>query len=186
MTPVTAQALKDITGYKDHTITDSIRILEDPTRQLVHRMYKGWRLSSAFQLPLGTDGTEVIRDIREKVLSSSSGLIDIDLKQNPLPPPEENRDIREKLPNYESAHEAALKAGIRDPMAEKIADLPFVTPELIAGHVAQTQVEHKHLGAAIYRIMHQWPVNPRYLPDHNDNEDGRRYVEGQFAEFIEH
>lgn len=187
--PVTAQAIKDVTGYKDHTVTDALRILSDPTRQIVQRSYKGWTLSTAYQIPLTYQEQppvveKDIRVLRDKLLSSSSRYTDTDLILDPLLPPEENRDIRDKLPGYDAAHSAALTAGIRDPMADKIARLPDITPELITGHVIQTQAEGKHLGAAIYRIQHDWPVNPRYLPDPGD--DSSRYTSGEFADFVEH
>ena len=72
--PVTAQLLKDVTGYGDHTITDSLRVLESPTRQIIRRVVNGWRLSQGFQMPLELQSQN--RDIRGFVDSSSSFLIE--------------------------------------------------------------------------------------------------------------
>jgi len=151
--PVTAQLLKDTTGYRDHTITDSLRVLASPTRQLVTRTTGGWRLASGFQLPLEIQN----RDIRENVLSSScssSNRKSNKLLQEPEQETIENRDIR----GFAANHAAALQAGIRDPKASELSALPHVTPEYIQAHVAQAQEDGHPLGTAIYRIIHNWSV----------------------------
>jgi hypothetical protein len=154
--PVTAQALKDATGYRDHTITDALSMLESPTRQIVQRVYKGWRLSTGFQLPL--ELVEENREYREKVLSSSCSLQDIKLTDSVEQEEEiqENRDFRENLA-------AAQKAGIAEPKASQLAALEHVTPKLIRGHVTYALETGKAIGTAIYRIEHKWPVPEKYL-----------------------
>jgi hypothetical protein len=154
--PVTAQLLKDVTGYRDHTITDSLHALISPTRQIVVRVNNGWRLAAGFQLPLETES----RDNRGFVTSSCSSsnrkskkIIGILKEQE-----EESRDIRDiRDPDlFRANYKQSLKLGIRDPKASELSALPHVTPEFIQAHVDATEAEGRPLGTAIYRIIHQW------------------------------
>jgi hypothetical protein len=154
--PITAQLLKDITGYGDHTITDSLRVLESPTRQIIRHVINGWRLSRCFQLPLEFQPQN--RDIRGFIASSSCSLNESTVIYSEEEQ-EENRDIR----GFTDNHAAALKAGIRDPKATTLAKLPHVTPDFIRGHIAWVKKQGNSEGTAIYRIEHNWPVPDEYI-----------------------
>lgn len=157
--PATAQLLRDVTGYGDHTITDSLRALESPTRQIVRRITGGWRLTKGFQLPLELQN----RDIRDNVLSSSCSFLNKNQSDSEEQEETQNRDIR----GFALNHAAALRAGIRDPKASIIAHLEHVTPEYIAAHVAQAKQEGHSIGTAIYRIINQWDHAPLVEPNPN-------------------
>ncbi len=155
--PVTAQALKDTTGYKDHTITDSLRILENPTRQFIVRITGGWRISSGFQLPLTFQDEN--RDIRGFDVSSCSSS---NRKSKEIVNGEEQeiieiRDIRDS-DAFRANYKKALALGIRDPKASLMAALPNVTPDYIQAHVDQIKDDGHPLGTAIYRILHGWSI----------------------------
>lgn len=196
-TPITAQLLKDVTGYRDHTITDSLRALESPTRQHVRRVTGGWRLSSGFQLPLelstGTvDNFVENRDIRGFQHSSSSSHTS-KTKSFLLEEEEEgkNRDIRDsRNPAFEDNHKLLRTHGVGEPKASHLATLRHVTPEYIAAHFAAIEGSALTIGTAIYRIEHQWTPDPDLLPPPppkpKSNDDGRRYSEGIFADYINH
>ena len=210
-TPITAQLLKDVTGYKDHTITDSLRALESPMRQLVIRCHGGCRLASGFQLPLElhrpdvlTESTELStapvdnsdenRDIRGFHNSSSSSFTS---KTNSFLLEEEeeegkNRDIRgfDANPDFEENHKLLRANGVGEPKATKLAQLRHVTPKYIAAHLAAIKDTKLSIGTAIYRIEHQWTPDPNLLPPapakHMSTDDGERYLGGKYAEWIEH
>ena len=211
-TPITAQLLKDVTGYKDHTITDSLRALESPMRQLVIRCHGGWRLASSFQLPLElhrpdvlTESTELStapvdnsdenRDIRGFHNSSSSSFTS---KTNSFLLEEEeegkNRDIRgfDANPDFEENHKLLRANGVGEPKATQLASMHHVTPKYIAAHLAAIEDTKLSIGTAIYRIEHQWTPDPNLLPpapaknQSRTIDNTRRYTEGEFAEFIEH
>lgn len=160
--PVSAQTLKSVTGYGDHTIADSLRTLETPTRQLLARVTGGWRITTGFQLPLTFEN----RDIRGSLSSSSCS--SLNKNENDLQGEEEqeqtqNRDIR----GFALNRAAALRAGIRDPKASILARLAHVSPAYIAAHVAQAKDEGHPIGTAIYRITAGWEATPR--TDNNPN-----------------
>ena len=155
--PVSAQALKTVTGYTDHTIADSLRTLETPTRQLVARVTGGWRITTGFQLPLMFDPQN--RDIRGNDLSSSSCSFNKNEQLNQGEEDQEetqNRDIR----GFTANRAAALRAGIRDPKASVLAGLAHVSPTYIAAHVAKAAEEGHPIGTAIYRITSGWEAAP--------------------------
>lgn len=158
--PVTAQALKDATGYKDHTVTDSLRTLENPTRQLITRVNGGWRMTTAFQLPLTFEpGETQNRDIRGFALSSCSSS---NRKSKKLLEEEEEerteiRDIR-GFDTFRANYKKAISLNIRDPKASLIAALPHVTPEYIQAHVDLARDDGHPLGTAIYRIIANWSI----------------------------
>jgi len=193
-TPITAQLLKDVTGYKDHTITDSLRALESPMRQLVIRCHGGWRLASGFQLSLelstgSVDNSSENREYRgfHASSSSSSRLEGNNDLLSPLPLlPDNNREYRDSCQvsvksqdNRRACKAACLAAGIHDPAASQISALVWVTPDYIRDHVAEVQRRGQDIGLAIWRIKNQWDA-PK------DKSDSKRYAEGKFSEFIEH
>jgi hypothetical protein len=159
--PITAQLLKDMTGYGDHTVTDSLRALESPTRQLLTRVAGGWRLTTGFQFPLEFQN----RDIRGFGVSSSCS--SFNRKSNKLLEEEEQetieiRDIRDSDDllgkSFRANYKKALELNIRDPKASQLSALPHVTPEFIQAHVDQAHDDGHPLGTAIYRIIHGWCV----------------------------
>jgi hypothetical protein len=66
---------------------------------------------------------------------------------------------------------------IREPAKSRLARLEHVTPDLIRAHC-----EGKPPGQAIYRIEHNWPV-PQV---EGDEDDRKKYISGEYADFIEH
>jgi hypothetical protein len=73
---------------------------------------------------------------------------------------------------------AALDAGgIREPARSRLARCEHVTVELIEYHTQTASA-----GQAIYRIEHNWPVRSA----DGDRQERRKYVEGRYAEFVEH
>jgi hypothetical protein len=179
--PITAQLLKDVTGFGDHTITDSLHALSSPTRQLVVRVNGGWRISSGFQLPLeistlstvGVDNfphRDIVpegeasrrenREYRGFGIPSCSSSNRKDNKFNEILEEQEQeiieiRDIRDS-DTFRENYCLCLKLNIRDPKASELSALSHVTPDLIQAHVDQARSEGHPLGTAIYRIIHQW------------------------------
>lgn len=156
--PATAQLLKDTTGYGDHTLTDSLRALTSPTRQIVVRVAGGWKLASGFQLPLEIQN----RDIRgfETVNAVNVVMVEeVKHLENNINSRDENREIRGFL----------IAAGIMEPKASKLARLPWMTKEYIAAHVKAIKYEtwEKPAGMLIHRLENQYPM-PTINPDRLD------------------
>ena len=127
--PVTAQLLKDVTGYKDHTITDSLRLLTLPDRQLLTRVRGGWRLAMAFQIPILLENRDirenrVIRDFPPSSCSSKNLLINTDSEEQEERMIE-NREIRDS-DAFRENYEKAITLGIRDPKASQLAAMVHV------------------------------------------------------------
>ncbi|TSA54216.1 MAG: hypothetical protein D4R38_02650 [Dehalococcoidia bacterium] len=211
-TPITAQLLKDVTGYKDHTITDSLRTLESPTRQLITRNIHGWHIAHGFQLPLefstelsttpvdqrsdpAGNGCEIRnhnslinRDIRGFINSSSSSHKSKS-KSFLLEEEEEgrNRDIRDSL-EFDENHKLLRANGVGEPKATNIARMHHVTPEYITAHFAAIEGTALSKGTAIHRIEHQWSTEnlPPAPTKSQSSEDTERYLRGKYAEWIEH
>ncbi|MGA2490210.1 MAG: hypothetical protein ABSF99_08490 [Anaerolineales bacterium] len=185
--PVTAQLLQDVTGYGEHTITDSLRALTSPTRQIVIRVAGGWRIAQGFQMPLEIQNREKCdfepqnREIRGFGASSSSCSLTINNIKDSEEQEErisENREFR-GFDIFRENHELAIKLGIADPKASQLAGMPSVTPELIQAHVDQVISEGRPLGTAIYRLMHGWA--PRV-----DKKSKQSKIEIQTAELTGH
>jgi hypothetical protein len=194
--PITAQLLKDVTGYRDHTITDSLRALESPTRQLVTRVTGGWRLTEGFQLPLElstgpVDNSPQNREYRGFGVSSSPSL---NKSESFLLEEEEegkNRKYRGFAnPDFNENHKLLRSYGVGEPKATQLANLHHVTPDYIQAHFAAIKDTALSIGTAIHRIEHQWTSDPELLPlppqKPKNQTDGRRYSEGEFAEYINH
>ena len=158
--PVTAQLLKDVTGYKDHTITDSLRLLTLPERQMLTRVRGGWRLAMAFQIPLLLENRDIRenRVIREFPPSSCSSSKNLLVNPDSEEQEEEIIEIREIRDSdaFRANYKTAVELGIRDPKASQLAALPHVTPEYIQAHIDQVNDQDLPIGTAIYRIMHKW------------------------------
>jgi len=179
--PITAQLLKDVTGYRDHTITDSLHALESPTRQLVIRVTGGWRLTNSFQLPLSIEN----RDIRGFGASGGSSRFE-ESNDQLLLPPDENRDIRDSYQvsaksqaDRQTCKFACITAGIHEPIASQISALVWTTPDYIRDHVAEVLSHGQEIGLAVWRIKNQWAAP-------TDKSDGCRYATGKYADQIEH
>jgi len=179
--PVTAQFLKDATGYGDHTITDALRALESPTRQLVIRVAGGWRLSYGFQLPLSIEN----REYRGFGVSGSSSAIE-ETNDPLLPPPGENREYRDsyqvsakRKADRQACKSACIASGIHEPIASQISALAWTTPEYIRAHVSEVLCKGHEIGLAVWRIKNQWDAP-------TDKSDGYRYTTGKYADQIEH
>lgn len=113
--------------------------------------------------PLASSSRSLIKDSRENLLlarADSSGKSGA------------NSRVADNLAELARHH-------IREPARSRLAGLEHVTPELIRGHC-----EGKPAGQAIYRIEHNWPV-PQ-AEKKRDEDDRKRYISGEFADFIEH
>lgn len=162
--PVTAQLLKDVTGYRDHTITDCLRTLSLPTRQIVVRALGGWRLANGINLVLPLEN----REYRESLSSSSSSL---NKKEQSLLSEQEQERVENREYRDSSVHRKAIELGIHEPKASEIAGLVHVTAEYIEAHIKQAQDEGHLIGTAIYRITHGWAARgsrPGKVNGHKD------------------
>ena len=159
--PVTAQLLKDVTGYSDNTVTDSLHALTSPTRQIVVRMAGGWRLAQGFQFPLEIENRN-ISDFESVnavnvVIEESDRLL------------EDNNNSRGENRNISDSHIRNLlhEVGIQEPMAGRLAKLHWMTREYISAHAEQIKREtwdHPQ-GMLIHRLQNQYPA-PEFKPDH--------------------
>ncbi|TSA23289.1 MAG: hypothetical protein D4R70_00110 [Betaproteobacteria bacterium] len=160
--PVTAQLLKDVTGYKDHTITDSLRMLESPTIQSIRRVVNGWRIAQGFQLPL--EIVEKNRDIREfgpTTTTRYEGRIHL---LSPVAGEEaQNRDIRDFSPDQKTIHFILKTQGlVGEPMCTRLALMDGIDPIFVLAHCAKAAMENTETGLLIHRIKYHDHIEETY------------------------
>ena len=146
--PITAQALKDVTGYSDNTVTDSLRALEHPTRQIITRVTGGWILTTAEQM---------ILPIQNRNISDFHPVV------NDVVVIEGERVYSQQQPQNRNISDSLAAAGIYEPMASRLARLKWVTAEYIEGHVEAISHEtwDNPTGMLIHRIKNNHPVPAR-------------------------
>jgi hypothetical protein len=152
--PVTAQLLKDCTGYGDHTLTDSLRALTSPSRQIVVRVPGGWRLAGGFQLPLEIQSEN--RIIREFEPTTTTALM-VESKKNRYKAAvgeEENRELRGfESPDQEIIHRIFhIEGRIGEPMATRLALLPGMDAITAMAHCCKAAMENTETGLLIHRL----------------------------------
>jgi len=150
--PVTAQLLKDITGYGDHTITDSLRALESPTRQIVSRVTGGWRLSTGFQLPLEIQN----RDIRGFQATTTTTLYSPVVFNNKVNKAVEevhqNREKREFAnPTQETIYKILGDSLIGEPVRTRLS-ISLDDPVFVLSHCIKAAVENIDIPLLIHRL----------------------------------
>lgn len=145
--PMTTQELQHWTGYP----TDSIN---QATWRLVQL---GWVSA------LGTRGPWSLRQDQKLLLTGWSeagipraGSADLGGQESPERDPMDADDKEEE--GFVRSLHTLFDAGIREPTAGRLARLPYVTPEYVAAHVALANAQGYHLGVAIYRMEHGWPM----------------------------
>ena len=176
--PVTREDLIDVTGFGDHTVTDALRVLTNPRRQIAIRVNGGWRLAEAFQLPLYTDQEEKPQKREFRAFGADDVVVDEmvgteylfeDNNNNKI----EKREIRafEKQENDKNREirEFLHSVNIQEPMAGKLAKFPWVTKEYI---LAQIQAVKKGKwdnpeGMLVHMLQNKYPI-PEILSNHID------------------
>lgn len=94
------------------------------------------------------------------------------------PPPTE--PIRE----YQEELKLLYQAGVYEPTAAKIVKIPGTTSDYLTAHIAQAKDDRVSTGILITRLLNHDP--PPLSPELQDEQDRLRYVDSEFAEFIEH
>lgn len=125
-----------------------------------------WTLSRAPHMPFGSDA---LGAFPFKGLSSSSDSLNTTVKESLLPSPRRRELI-----------EAAEKAGIREPTASELADLPHMTVEYLRGHVEATRANGLRVGAAIEAMRLGAPV-----PERPSSRNRQAEVEEKIRRFKE-
>lgn len=157
--PVTAQLLKDVTGYGDHTITDALRVLDSPTRQIVTRRSGGWRLTVGFQLPLEFQNPGIPRENREKRDSLTTTTATTRLEECEGLPVEaaviksQNRDYRGFGPEQKAIYKILFDAGVGEPVRSDLTR-SNKDPLFVLAHAIQAAYENIETGLLIHRIRY--------------------------------
>jgi hypothetical protein len=159
--PVTALLLRDSTGYGDHTVTDSIRALESPTRQLIFRVTNGWRLAKGFQLPLEYSGPN--RDIRDSLPTTTTARYEgtDQTSEAVVVINKENRDIRGFSPEQEAIKRILEDALIGDPVKSQLIAM-YDDPLYVLAHVLRSSYEGEQSGLLIHRLRNHDPIMGEY------------------------
>lgn len=140
---LTDRELQRLTGYSDDTITQATRLLVDLGWITASSPRGPWCLAAARQLPLLDRADQQLPRV-----TTSPVLVHTEMSN----PAAEHvaRNLR-----------ALYDAGVREPIATRLARLPHVNPEYVAAHVKHALAQRATLGTAIYRIQHAWPLPPR-------------------------
>ncbi len=102
--------------------------------------------------------------------------------------------VQERTPNFDARAfaenlEALHAAGVRGKVAEQLARLAYVTPAYVRAHAVKVARDGDTVGLLVTRIRDgdPAPVHAKNcLCVDCDRERRRRYVTGEYAEFIEH
>ncbi len=154
---LTNRELQRWTGYSDDTITQATRLLVDLGWITASGPHGPWCLAAAPQLPLLDRADKQLPGLRASpVLVRAETLNSTDEQVA--------RNLR-----------ALYDAGVREPIATRLARLPHVNPEYVAAHVDHALAEGGTLGTAIYRIQHAWPLPP-HRRERSVEEQIRRFL----------
>ena len=157
--PVSAQALKTVTGYGDHTIADSLRALESPTRQFVTRVTGGWRLTTGFQLPLMFKN----RDIRDYPPTTTTRLEETYLPSGKIVEAEvQNRDIRGFTSEQSAIYKMLGDALVGEPVRTRLS-LDLDDPLYVLAHCYKASLENTDIPLLIHRLRYRDQVEGVYL-----------------------
>jgi hypothetical protein len=163
--PATAQLLKDLTGYGDHTITDSLHALTSPTRQIVTRCAGGWRLSQGFQFPLEILSGEN-REYRGFEPTATTTTIDRhgDVFEAVAVEADQNREKRDLIsPDQRVIHNILHREGrIGEPMATRLALMEGMSPIRALAHCTRAAFENIDTGLLIHRLRSMDDIEERY------------------------
>ena len=155
--PLTNRELQRWTGYSDDTVSQATRLLVDLGWITARGPHGPWCFSAGRRLPLFEGSGKQLPGATASPFSVPTGnakLADEDVACN----------LR-----------ALYDAGVRDPIAMRLARLPHVSPDYVAAHVERSLAEGATLGTAIYRIQHAWPV-PRRRSDVSVEDQIRRFL----------
>jgi hypothetical protein len=170
--PVTELLLKDATGYGDHTLTDSLRALTSPSRQIVVRVPGGWRLAGGFQLPLTLDENRVIRGFE----ATTTTALMVESKKNlskAVVVESENRVIRGfENDEQELIHNILHNQGqIGEPMATRLALMEGMTAISAMAHCIKAAFENTETGLLIHRLRMGDGIEEAYRRQAQDRID---------------
>jgi hypothetical protein len=162
-------------GYSAKPIAQALKILEERGLAAREGRYL-WRLEGEAVLPALVRAAGVDGNFPAPSSSSGGGLTDSIQRESTTTTTTNGQGRR--VPPAEVL-QALDAAGIHEPARSRLARLEHVTAELVEYH-ARTAGSP---GLAIYRIEHAWPVRRETL----ERESARRaYIEGRYADFIEH
>lgn len=172
--PMANRELQRWTGYSDSAIAQAARLLTDLGWISALGPRGPWALPSGRQLPLMQPPDAPLPDS-----------ISLPVMQSRTPPVNPEGIPVDREPAYEDAEDenfvrtlhALYDAGIGEPTAGRLARLPHVSAEYVARHVEQANAQGFHLGIAIYRIEHAWPL-PERKETLTVEERIRRFLDG--------
>ncbi len=172
--PMTNRELERWTGYADAAVAQAARLLVDLGWISALGPRGPWTLPAGRQLPLMQQPDAELPD--------STALL---IVQSGMSPGNQEEMRADRRPDYEDAEDenfvrtlhALYDAGIGEPTAGRLARLPHVSAEYVTRHVEQASAQGFHLGIAIYRIEHAWPL-PQKKDTLTVEERIRRFLDG--------
>lgn len=182
-------------GYSDKTVSQALMFLIEQgiVTKAGNRGEYCYQLATAEKQPplpveeLATENTEeeeinIKEEVEEQIESENFRLA---VKKKKKIQINQHRDDLLLLTNPLESEKfrlnfAELQAqGIQDPALSELAGLAHVTPELIKGHC----LPDVDLSLAIYRIRKNYAVKK---PPGDPANERRKYIEGEFADFVQH
>ncbi len=148
---VSADWLATVTGYTDKPVSQALKLLT--AYGWITKVQGGWQVSAGVQLPLMGEESEKFR--------SSSSSCSKEVGEFYI---EEQEESRKNSDSFHANFRTMKGYGIREPALSRLSALEHVTPDFIHGHVRQVHREKGHMGTAIHRIEHDWPL-PEIVED---------------------
>lgn len=173
------------TGYSDKPVARALRYLRETGRITQTGRFDGWQLAEGYQLPLGFDllennSSRNYSDSRPTTTALSTLLnLNTSSYDSHVTSSSSNNSSR----NYSDSNinDLLQAAGIREPTATRLAALDWATAEYVSAHIAKAKADGIGIRLLIHRIREHDPI-----PKVDDSNNYHRYIEGEFADFIEH
>jgi len=216
--PVSSALLGSLLSCSDKTLSTALSKLQE--FQMVDHSSQGWTITASvvllgFSLPVwlqpaeetGQSGetcpvdkpVEKGRNISDSPATTSSIKIinnnnnnNKDLVVDPKIKNLAKADVKPKsLEMIRDCHQAAHNAGIGEPKATFVANLPHTTPEMIKKYVRDALAKKQKIGLAIHWLEHgrrddNNPGQDFTEQEELDRQDRQRYVTGRYADWIIH
>lgn len=192
--PMTQMEMARGSGYRDEAINEAVWMLREDGLIAETGRYTWGLLSQAQQLPLGAvdAGEALVEENRTDVIDLAPDNPELALNERM----NESDSIHRDDSFIHSCEASSGKTGAADKVtAENLSTFGFygrgvadllkirgLTLREVRFHVAKAP----NLGAALHRIKKRQAVPDSWETAEKSGDDRRRYVEGQFSEFIEH
>ena len=184
--PVTQEYCERHSGYTDKPVSQALHLLEE-LGYVSHNGRYAWQIiSEATQLlmtlPEIPPQAETSRNNSDSMGTATTTIVESSIMRS-INAAEAAKNDESEIFRLAKNVSALRKVGVYGAKAREIAALPHVTPRYIKAHAAYAELRKDAPGLMIRRMLDGDPA-PKRPPAERD--DSRKYIEGEYAAYIEH